>query len=121
MPESDVKLVLYFDESHNLTDDWAQDDKVPQSAYQVLCSAFNVLLKESVFIIYLSTNFNLSTFSPPRHKAWSLRSREATYALQTPIVELPFDTWRAPIVRENQLTLELACEPEFMVRFGRPL
>lgn len=75
-------------------------------------------------MVHLSTNFNLSKYSP-FHKFF----HSARYStdpikgddLQPPFVELPFDTWQSVIVYENDIKLEDVSEAKYMVKFGRPL
>jgi hypothetical protein len=125
----DVKLILYFDESHGLTEDVADDsnEHVPgqadgqRTAYQTLCWAFNKLLSHPLFVIYLSTHSNLASVSPQKKLFWSSRFVDPDLELQPPFVELPFDISEGGIVTENMHTLDSVCEDKFMVLFGRPL
>jgi len=125
-----VRLMVYFDESHELlrihTND--ADPNFPgrrseqHSAYQILCRAFSACVKEDLFVVYLSTNSNLSKYSPYQEIMWSYRTAEGDYKpdeLQAPIVELPFDTFAR--VEEDTVTLEEVSQPGHMVQFGRPL
>lgn len=135
-----VRLLLYFDESHDMTRDLVQSDRQKASgaplptkeeeeyalihtAYQSLCSAFNTFLEFDCFVIFLSTNSSLARYSPSQKRFWSSRSRDAPVDnLQAPFVELPFDTWSSPILAtEGRHKLDDVCKTEFMIRFGRPL
>lgn len=117
-----VVIVLYFDESYGMTTDNAEGAS-EKSAYQILCKAINELHKQDLFTVFLSTSSNLSSFSPSQRLWWSARARKAPVdGVQSPFVELPFDTWKeAIIVREGTETLTEVCETGFMARFGRPL
>ena len=122
----DVRLVLYFDESHILMDEpFASADlkEDARSGYQILCSVMNYFRRLSLCCIYLSTNSSLSKFSPSKRYWWSARTRQGKDdPVQAPFVELPFDVWNNNILaKEGTHTLEEVCETKFMVRFGRPL
>lgn len=128
--QHDVTLVLYFDESHNLTTDktWMKDATAkvvygPWTAYETLCKCLDGFAKEDLFNIFLSTSSNLSTYSPSQQYAWSARARNAPVdTFQAPFVELPFDQWSEPtLVHENKHSRKEVARSEFMVRFGRPL
>ena len=120
--------MVYFDESHDLLDKRTLAPKTPDpeneqcSAYQLLCKAFGACTKQDLFVVYLSTNSNLSQYSPYHEKMWSYRSRSGDNKpddMQAPIVELPFDTFA--MVKEDDVKLEEVSEPGHMVQFGRPL
>ena len=118
-----VRLLVYIDESHEMTTDKQTLRDDGRNAYQMLCSSLNELLKLDLFFVFLSTNSNLQGYSPSPRIFWSKRGRNSTLAyVQTPYTELPFDIWtREPLVTEGQCTVDVVCAVEFMVRFGRPL
>jgi hypothetical protein len=118
-----VRLLVYIDESHEMTTDKQTLRDDGRNAYQTLCSSLNELLKLDLFFVFLSTNSNLQEYSPSPRIFWSKRGRNSTLAyVQTPYTELPFDIWaRQQLVAEGRHTVDVVCEVKFMVRFGRPL
>jgi hypothetical protein len=118
-----VRLLVYIDESHEMTTDKQTLRDDGRNAYQMLCSSLNELLKLDLFFVFLSTNSNLQEYSPSPRIFWSKRGRNSTLAyVQTPYTELPFDIWiREQLVTEGRYTVDVVCAVEFMVRFGRPL
>jgi hypothetical protein len=118
-----VRLLIYLDESHEMTTDKQTLPDDGRNAYQILCSSLNELLKLDLFCVFLSTNSSLQEYSPSPRIFWSKRGRNSTLAyVQTPYTELPFDIWkREQLVTEGVHTLDDVCAVEFMVRFGRPL
>jgi hypothetical protein len=116
-------LLVYIDESHEMTthEQMLKDDG--RNAYQTLCSSLNELLKLDLFFVFLSTNSNIREYAPPGRTFWSKRGQNITLLyIQTPYTELPFDVWKEPhLVTEGAHTLDDVCSVEFMVRFGRPL
>lgn len=129
--EHRVRVVLYFDESYDLTHSTvmvrpsspSQPTPPPDSAFTVLCRCLDLFSDQDIFHIFLSTSSNLSHFSPPKAIAWSARARDAKMdTMQTPFVELPFDNWKnGRLIEEGKHGVQNVCKPEFMVRFGRPL
>jgi hypothetical protein len=134
----EVDMVLYFDESHELTkmrtalsgieEGLTADDM--RTAYQTLCWALDSLRNEegvpsdqgNLMAVFLSTTSHLATYSPSNTFHWSARTHDGKLGLQPPIVELPFDLWKTEhIVTEEAHRINEVCRPEFMVRFGRPL
>ena len=113
---TDVHIVLYFDEVHTLTKSMG-----PRTGYDVLCSAFSILVDFPFFGIMLSTNCHLA--KPASAKKVHLSQRVIEAPLQAPFTELPFD------VLENDETIfclgktrvEDVSTLAFMVKFGRPL
>jgi hypothetical protein len=89
--------------------------------YDVLCSCFNFFLSSPIFVIYLSTNSNISQLAPPGSLARSARARENADALQAPITETPPDCSPVFSIESHKLTLNDVYEAEFMAQFGRPM
>lgn len=117
-----VRLVLYFDEAHDLTEELVEHKKTTRSAYMAMCSAINAFASLRLFVIFLSTNSNLAKYAPSKSLFWSARALKSPWGLQPPFVELPFDiSERGYIVRGGEKSLEDVCKIEFMVKFGRPL
>jgi hypothetical protein len=118
-----VRLLVYIDESHEMTTDTQTLPDDGRNAYQTLCSSLNALLKLDLFFVFLSTNSNLQEYSPSYRTFWSKRGRNSTLAyVQTPYTELPFDVWKKDqLVNEGRHTVSDVCSVKFMVRFGRPL
>jgi hypothetical protein len=116
-----VKLMLYFDEAHVLAERKVIKDRDGKNMYDVMCSCFNFFLSSPIFVIYLSTNSNISDLAPTRPLARSARARENANALQAPVTETPFDCYPEFVVKSGDLKLEDVCEVEFMAQFGRPM
>jgi hypothetical protein len=116
-PESRVKVVLYFDEAHILSDLPAPRNKESKTLYDVLCSAFDHLRSSSLMVIFLSTNSHLEKLAPSGAMARSARAREHSDSLQAPITETPFDCAPALSVVPKTLTMDATCDLEFMARF----
>lgn len=118
-----VRLIVYFDESHEMTTDEQTLPGDGCNAYQILCSSLNELLKLDIFFVFLSTNPNLPCYSPSQCTYRLQRVRNSTLAyVQTPYTGLPFDVWKNPqLVTEGRHKIDDVCEVECMVRFGRPL
>ena len=117
----DVKLMLYFDEAHVLTQRNVPNDPYEKNMYDVLCSCLNSFLFFPVFAIFLSTTSNTKELAPARSVATSARAHESSNALQGPITETPFDcSSRFPIAL-GTLKLRDVSKVEFMAQFGRPM
>ncbi|KAF9519221.1 hypothetical protein BS47DRAFT_1482200 [Hydnum rufescens UP504] len=122
IPSHHVKLMLYFDEAHVLSKEIC-DGPGHKDVFHALCSSFNYFIRYPIFVIYLSTNSDISYLAPKGSLARSARARENPEALQAPVTETPFDcSPRFPIVPgAPELKLEHVCSLEFMAQFGRPL
>jgi hypothetical protein len=113
--------MLYFDEAHVLAERKVIRDPDGKNMYDVMCSCFNSFLSSPIFVVYLSTNSNISDLAPPGPLARSGRARENADALQAPVTETPFDCFPEFLIKPGELGLEDVCEVEFMARFGRPM
>jgi hypothetical protein len=118
---NDVQLMLYFDEAHGLLDRKIPNDPDEKDMYDVLCSCFNAFLSSPIFVIYLSTNFNISQLAPAGRAARSGRARANADALQAPITEVPFDCSPDFPIPSGERSLQDVCEVRFMAQFGRPM
>jgi hypothetical protein len=118
---NEIKVMLYFDEAHVLADRKVPGDPDGKDMYDVLCSCFNLFLSFPLFVIYLSTNSNLSLLAPQGPLARSARARANADALQAPITETPFDCAPTLRIKPNKLKLEDLYQIEFMAQFGRPM
>ena len=119
-----VRLIIYIDESHEMTTSEETIKGDGRNAYQVLCSCLNELRNLDLFFVFISTsNFMLSDYSPSSRVFWSTMGQNSSIThVQTPYTELPFDVWKEPhLVTEGIHTMDDVCSVEFMVRFGRPL
>ncbi|KAG6882510.1 hypothetical protein C0993_010255, partial [Termitomyces sp. T159_Od127] len=120
-------ILFYFDEAHHLTKVTVTTGVPDRTAYQCLCKAFTYMTDAPVFTLFLSTYSRLSEFAPSARNFWSSRPKSSQSAesddnLNAPFVELPFDTWKNPIlVTEGSHSTEEICSLKFMARFGRPL
>jgi len=117
----EVKLGLYFDEAHILAEKKVIKDPDRKNMYDVMCSCFNSFLSSPIFVIYLSTNSDISDLAPPGPLTRSGRARKNAVALQAPVTETPFDFFPEFLIKPDELGLEDVCEVEFMARFGRPM
>ena len=115
-----IKIVMYFDEAHPLTEKKldAGDEK---TLYDHLCSCLNRFLASPIFTIFLSTNSSLVEFAAPRALAKSARIRGGNAVIHSPITEMPFDCEPEFFVKPGTLTMEKTSEILFMACFGRPL
>ncbi|KIM74200.1 hypothetical protein PILCRDRAFT_828491 [Piloderma croceum F 1598] len=108
-----VKLMLYFDEAHVLTEKTVSGG---QNMYNVMCSCFNFFLSSPIFVIYLSTDSSICGLTYPGSLDISRR-----VPLQAPVTETPFDCSPMFPIKPGKLVLEDLCEVEFMAQFGRPM
>lgn len=121
-----VRLMLYFDESHELLHDFTTEDNKgkPRSAYPILCRSLNSVQKQDVFVVYLSTNSSLQHYSPRMDNfkfssvPWISAGPVPPEDLQALFVELPFDITK---VKERDITLTQVSKVTHMAQFGRPL
>jgi hypothetical protein len=116
-----VKLMLYFDEAHVLTRRKVPKDPDGKDTYDVLCSCFNFFLSSPIFVIYLSTSFNISQLAPSGPLAGSARACDNVDVLQAPVTEIPFDCSPIFPIIPGKLGLGDVCKVEFMAQFGRPM
>ena len=115
-----VKVMMYFDEAHTLVQKIPKDPH-EKDLYDALCSCLNHLLAYPLFVVYLSTDSDISYLAPQGSLARSARARQNPDALQATVTETPFDcSPRFPII-PGRLKLEDVCTAEFMAQFGRPL
>jgi hypothetical protein len=118
----DVKIMLYFDESHVLVNDKLETrDGNGESLYGIFCSCFAEFVPYPVFFIFLSTAFNLSPFAPLRAMASSARARDSSNDVQIPITETPFDFSPRLPVQLEMLKFDDLGTVDFMSQFGRLL
>jgi hypothetical protein len=119
----DVQILLYFDEAHCLSHVTVHEDPGGRSYYDALCSTLTLLLNCQLFAIMLSTNSNLSRFSPTQRAHHSARVHKEKDTLQAPYTELLFDCLEAghPFIHPGEMKLAQVAEVGFMVKFGRPL
>jgi hypothetical protein len=78
-------------------------------------------LADPIFVIFLSTRFNISNLATPGPLARSGRARENIDVLQAPVTETPFDCYPNLLIKPGELGLEDVSQVEFMARFGRPM
>ncbi|KAH7908450.1 hypothetical protein BJ138DRAFT_1157601 [Hygrophoropsis aurantiaca] len=116
-----VKLMMYFDEAHELATNRVENDPDKKDMYDVICSCLNFFLQQSIFAIFLSTNASIHHLAPHGSLARSARARSDTAKSQAPISETPFDCTPNLIIEPRQYTLEDVCKVKFMAMFGRPL
>ncbi|KAI6037804.1 hypothetical protein EDC04DRAFT_2700044 [Pisolithus marmoratus] len=122
--ERDIKVLLYFDEAHELgyviPDDKEPDYNRKKRLYDVLCSSLNHFRACPIFTLFLSTQSSLGLLAPSAEVARSSRQRDML-PLQAPFTELPFDCHPSFPLRPGTLNLEQLGDLAFVARFGRPL
>jgi hypothetical protein len=116
-----VKLMLYFDEAHVLSAKTVSNDPNEKDMYDVLCSCFNLFLSLPIFVIFLSTTFNIHELAPSGSLAKSARARANADALQAPVTETPFDCCPEFPIKPGKFGLKDVSQVEFMAQFGRPM
>ncbi|KAF9503396.1 hypothetical protein BS47DRAFT_1356260, partial [Hydnum rufescens UP504] len=84
--------------------------------YDVLCSCFSLLPSSSVFVIYLSTQSDISDLAPRRSLSRSARARENPEALQAPITETPSIVLLGSRFNPGELKLEDVYTVDFMAQ-----
>ncbi|THH04277.1 hypothetical protein EW146_g10218 [Bondarzewia mesenterica] len=115
-----VKIVLYFDEAHELVQRKAPTNYYDKTLYDVFLSVFNDFLSLPIFAIFLSTVPHIAYVAPTQNQVRSSRAA-ASGPLQPPITGTPFDCAPDFLVIPGTLTLEDVSAVPFMVKFGRPL
>ncbi|THH12410.1 hypothetical protein EW146_g7725 [Bondarzewia mesenterica] len=115
-----VKIVLYFDEAHELVRRKAPKNEYGKTLYDVLLSVFNDFLPFPVFAIFLSTTSHIAYFASTQNQVRSSRAAASGH-LQPPITETPFDCAPDFPIIPGKLTLEEVAAVPFMAKFGRPL
>ena len=115
-----VKLMFYFDEASTLTQAHGPPNTT-KNCYDILCSSFNTFRHQPLFVIFLSTSFQLEALAPSGPMAPSARARANTGGLQAPITEVVFDCGKGLPIEPRQYKLQEVCDVTFMAKFGRPL
>lgn len=115
-----IKLIIYFDGAHTLTEVVPTNDK-ENTLHDFLCSCLNEFLASPIFCIFLSTGSRLAQFAAPRAFATSARIRGGKAVTHAPITETPFDCCGDLMVKPGKLTTKDISTIPFMAQFGRPL
>jgi hypothetical protein len=115
-----IKLIIYFDEAHPLTEVVVPKNDDEKTLYDFLCSCLNQFLAFPIFCIFLSTNSSLAQFAAPRALAKSARIRGGKAVTHAPITETPFDC-SGLMVKPGELSIKDIRKIPFMAHFGRPL
>ena len=115
-----IKLIIYFDNIHLLTDLMLRNDD-EKTFYDLLCSCLNRFLAFQLFTIFLSTNPSLLKFYDPQAFAGSARIRGGPFITHAPITETPFDCEPELLIEPKTLSIKEISTISFMARFGRPL
>ncbi|KAH8109132.1 hypothetical protein DFH11DRAFT_1731386 [Phellopilus nigrolimitatus] len=121
---SDARVVIYFDEAHDLTNIIVPDKtgSVSRTLYHAFCSTANGILDTPVFFLFLSTHSSLSKFAPPQWMYPSARVYDGEDTIQPPFTELPFDCSQdGPVIRPGEKALRDVATIKFMSAFGRPM
>lgn len=122
MHAKDVKIVIYFDEAHVLTNPEEGHDPEEKTPYDILCGCLSNFAGGEVFFLFLSTSSHLNMAKLAPGRALSISARAADTAIvQAPITETPFDCHPdLPLWPQAHRVGDLS-SIEFMSRFGRPL
>lgn len=115
-------VILVLDEAHtlaNLPQLADQDSGDRRDAHGTLQHVLSFLNERPLFTVLLSTNTNVQTLAPPStlHPSW--RAGQPPKILAPSFTELPFDIFAENLY--GRITLEAACSPEIVMKFGRPL
>ncbi|KZT00611.1 uncharacterized protein LAESUDRAFT_753114 [Laetiporus sulphureus 93-53] len=121
-PADSIRLVMYFDDAHSLTQHSISGIAPSPIHYHALCKAIDQLAALPLFVVMLSSTLQLRGPSPPNMFYPSTRGGNQGDP-QSPITEMPFDLLynNEPLVPPEGVTLMEACELTFICRFGRPL
>ncbi|KAI6137216.1 hypothetical protein F5141DRAFT_1231205 [Pisolithus sp. B1] len=119
-PKSDdVRVMLYFDEAHELGHA-IPSDKQKRTMYDVVCSSLSSFRHCGIFALFLSTQFSLGLSAPSTEMSQLARQRRVD-SLQAPFTEMPFDCHPTFPLRPETLRLKDLEDLAFLARFGRPL
>lgn len=110
-----VKLVLNFDEAHELTEAKILDRSDDQTLYDVILSVLQEYRVYPLFGLFLFTLPHVAHFAPPSARAF------ASDIHQAPITETPFDCYPDLFIEQDAYDLRAVSRTEFMARFGRHL
>ncbi|KAI6031017.1 hypothetical protein EDC04DRAFT_3065254 [Pisolithus marmoratus] len=116
----DVKIILYFDEAHELCGEVPGTSQPRKTLYDIVWSSLDHFQDSAVFTIFLSTQSSISLLAPSANAARSSRQQN-TKMLPAPITELPFDCHPMFPLQAGQFKLEDLGQLSFLARFGRPL
>ncbi|KAG6863444.1 hypothetical protein C0993_011441, partial [Termitomyces sp. T159_Od127] len=110
---SEPAIMFYFDEAHHLTKTTVTAHVPKCTAYQCLCKALTYMMSTPVFAFFLSTYSRLSDSTLHVRTFWSSHpqlneSQESDDNMNALFVELPFDTWKNPILVTKELIPALA-------------
>ncbi|KAI6002348.1 hypothetical protein EDC04DRAFT_2583821 [Pisolithus marmoratus] len=116
---SDIRVLLYFDEAHEL-DRAIPNDEQKKKLYNIVCSCLNRFQQRSIFTLFLSTQPSLGFLVPSAEMARSAR-QQSMNMLQATFTEMPFDCHPSFPLRPGAFPLEQLGDMAFLARFGRPL
>jgi len=117
-PPNKIKIILYFDEAHELFHKQMTDDR-PYHHFDALCGSLNAFRGQPIFAIFLSTDSSLSVLASPRKDNRSARAPAGR--LQAPFTETPFDCSPIFPLELDELNYEDTCQIKFLAQFGRPM
>ncbi|CAL1710532.1 unnamed protein product [Somion occarium] len=124
----DVKLLLYFDEAHELANKYLINNWGSRisnkSYYEIFLSCINPWLDTSVQVMTVFISTSPEIYLPLKTDEVLYGPSRLARIIHPPITETPFDcSPHLPISMEElgELTLEKASDVAFLVRFGRPL
>jgi len=121
MPANKIRIILYFDEAHELSQRRTEDNQgnCIYDHYNALCGSLNVFREQPIFIIFLSTHSSSSALAPPCEDNRSARAPAGH--LQAPITETPFDCSPVFPLKLDELSYSDVCKIDFLAQFGRPM
>lgn len=120
LTDSPLKLLLVFDEAHDLALPRPSLSDPKWSLFVELRRALHQLNDEALFSLFLSTAGHLHHFTPAKSMDPSARIQDGKMALIEPFVELDFDTFAQPI-EASKKHLKDVTKIEHLVSLGRPL
>lgn len=107
--DSPVKLVIYFDEAHELLVN--RNIRARGTRFDILCSALDAFVNDPMMAVFMSTeDLERST-----QMAKGMTTRHG------PITGLPFDCHPSFPLNPSNYSLDDLGELEFLAMFGRPL
>lgn len=120
-PNRSVKLVVYFDEAHELTKTQVTKSSPSITLYDVLLSVLNEHVTKPFFVLFLSKSFDVARFAPSPTAMFGSSRAFQSDAHHAPITETPFDCYPKLLIEPDTYTLRDVSSISFMAKFGRPL
>ncbi|KAM6493405.1 hypothetical protein JOM56_011539 [Amanita muscaria] len=103
-----VKVVIYFDEAHELSNHQVGPDQ--KNRLEVLYSCLDVFLAFPLIFIFTSTTSSLQRLAFPPAMASSARRAPGNFTDQAPITELPFDCHHSFPLKPDEYSFQDICK-----------